>query len=762
MHVSIRPYWPTHQESPTPLLLLLAALVAGAACASPSSTRCDDGTLCPPGKECVGNQCVSIFCGDGVRDSDPALGLDEECDCGDATTANRPERCDGPNDDFRGTCRTDCRLHCGDGEVNAEEDCDGAPPPGQSCIQLGFDIGQLTCSDSCTVEGNAGCRYLGWSRQPRRTVENLRAIWGESEREIYAVGWEGAVIRFDGTRWEPLLLDENAEPTYDTLFFSIWGRTVDGHAYIGGRNGRVLQRRASYGEWEMMTTLPQGTDVNGIWGIPGSSRLVMVGDDGRIWRYDGANWSAEHAGDLPPVPGDKRDVDLHAIWGASANDIYTVGDDFTIYRFDGQSWSLVMSDGPVGSDGSDDFNAVWGSSGDDVYAVGDRSTLLHFDGQTWSPVPLPEVIGSTPLRAIWGTGPNNIFVSGDDGLTLHHDGTHWVALRPTVPEHLYGLWGTSADNLYVIGNSGRVAHHSGMAWALVEYDTARELHDVWGRATDDVFVVGDKGLVLHYDGLDWLRFPLLDRNGDEIDVDRDLMAISGNSSGQMVIAGEDGTVLRFDGTAWSRDSLGILVDLRGAWMGETGVAHVVGEDGARARFDGASWWVQDRGDDDTRRFHSVWGSGFDDVWIVGDERVGDDPRSPLLFHLDGDELEPVEIDSDDPFRRVWGSGPDDVYVVSFDGGLWHHDGDTWQFVSSSTANDLHGITGDEQGRRVAVGSNGTIVYHDGADRDKEGNPTWQQVASERFERINSVWANPRMMVMVGENGMLEMLISTKR
>lgn len=760
-----RPGWSRWRlaESLALALVALVALVTMVACASPSSTRCDDGTVCPPGKECVGYQCVSISCGDGVRDSDPTLGLDEECDCGE-TAGVVPPGCDGPNNDRSGTCRSDCRLHCGDGVVNAEEDCDGAPPPGQSCIQLGFDIGQLTCSDTCTVEGSAGCRYLGWARQSRRTVENLRAVWGESEREVYAVGWEGAVLRFDGTRWEPLLVDDNDEPMYgDRRFFSVWGRTVDGQAYIGGKDGLILQRRTSNGEWEMMTQLPQASDVNGIWGAPGSNRLVAIGDVGRIWRYDGAGWSVDHAGDVPIlVPGHDPAVDLHAVWGTGPDEIYAVGDDFTIVEFDGLAWSVVMSDGPAGSDSSDDFNAIWGTSSDDIYAAGDRSTLRHFDGQTWSDVALPSVIGSdTPLRGIWGTSSSNIFVSGNDGITLHHDGTHWVALRPTVPEHLYGMWGTGSDNLYVIGNSGRIAHHSGMAWAQVELDTTEELHDVWGRATNDIFAVGDKGLVLHYDGLDWSRLTLVDGNGSELDTDRDLMAISGNSAGHVVIAGEDGTVLRFDGSAWHRDSLGFASDLRGAWMDETGVAHVVGQGGARARFDGTSWWVQDRGDTASRRFNSVWGSSPDDVWVVGDDKLGDDPRLPLIFRLDNDRLEPVELASNDPFRRVWGSGRDDVYVVGDDGELWHHDGETWRSSPSSTANNLRGVTGDDQGRRFAVGSNGTTVYHDGLLTDKDGKAIWQQVASERFERINSVWANRRMMVMVGENGVLEMLISTE-
>src|SRR5687768_12895490 len=38
---------------------------------------------------------------------------------------------------------------CGDGRVNAGEDCDGSDLAGSSCTSLGFDTGSLTCDDQC-------------------------------------------------------------------------------------------------------------------------------------------------------------------------------------------------------------------------------------------------------------------------------------------------------------------------------------------------------------------------------------------------------------------------------------------------------------------------------------------------------------------------------------------------------------------------------------------------------------------------------------
>ena len=43
---------------------------------------------------------------------------------------------------------------CGDGIVTAPEHCDGADPAGVSCTDLGFDVGEVRCSDLCTYDGS--------------------------------------------------------------------------------------------------------------------------------------------------------------------------------------------------------------------------------------------------------------------------------------------------------------------------------------------------------------------------------------------------------------------------------------------------------------------------------------------------------------------------------------------------------------------------------------------------------------------------------
>lgn len=84
----------------------------------------------------------------------------------------------------------------------------------------------------------------------------------------------------------------------------------------------------------------------------------------------------------------------------------------------------------------------------------------------------------------------------------------------------------------------------------------------------------------------------------------------------------------------------------------------------------------------------VWGSGPDDIWMVGGQ-----PGSAEIYHYDGAAWSPVP--SPDVALLVWvyGFGPDDVWSVGEEGAVVHWDGDSWTAFDSGTTEDLWGVWG---------------------------------------------------------------------
>lgn len=85
----------------------------------------------------------------------------------------------------------------------------------------------------------------------------------------------------------------------------------------------------------------------------------------------------------------------------------------------------------------------------------------------------------------------------------------------------------------------------------------------------------------------------------------------------------------------------------------------------------------------------VWGSGPDDVYIVGGDAAGGE-----VWHHDGAGwTEQVVPDGAGLLVWVHGFGPDDVWAVGVDGTVLHSDGTTWTALDSGVDVDLWGVFG---------------------------------------------------------------------
>ncbi|MBU1243008.1 hypothetical protein KKD52_18575 [Myxococcota bacterium] len=159
-----------------------------AACAV--QPTCGDGTVTAPMEQCEGADlqgasCLTLGYGGGTLACSTACSFElSGCEpivvtCGNGVWDNG-EECDGTDlhgftcesQGFAGgnlSCTGDCRVStsgcepypetCGNGYWENGEACDGNDLNGASCIGLGFDGGQLACTEDCMNFDTSPCTY---------------------------------------------------------------------------------------------------------------------------------------------------------------------------------------------------------------------------------------------------------------------------------------------------------------------------------------------------------------------------------------------------------------------------------------------------------------------------------------------------------------------------------------------------------------------------------------------------------------------------
>lgn len=290
--------------------------------------------------------------------------------------------------------------------------------------------------------------HAGWELQsPIPTVSQLRAIWGTSESDVFAVGDYGAIIHYDGNSWSPM------NSGISVNIYGVWG-TSDNNVYAAADKSAT------------------GT--------------------GTILHYDGNTWKTQ-------ASSTQR---LRDVWGISETDIFIVGENGTILHYDGEVWNKMSS-----PPNTPTLQAVWGQSEDSVFAVGGPSgtggigagTVIHFDGNIWNMVNIGTV---DRLHDVWGTAENDIFIVGEGGTIIHYDGSRWTPMESGTTDTLRDVWGSAANDVFAVGDYGTIVHYDGQKWTTMKNATSTRLHGVWGASKQDVFASGEMGTILHYDGKD--------------------------------------------------------------------------------------------------------------------------------------------------------------------------------------------------------------------------------------------------------------------
>ena len=606
-------------------------------------------------------------------------------------------------------------------------------------------------------QNGAIIRYRDWGigavQVPSGVSGWLWGIFGTSRSNIVAVGENGTILRFDGTTWAPM-----ASPTTQNIL-AVWGPSANSMYAAAGPE--MLHWDGS--TWSLMSG---SHNASGIWGTSDGD-VYAVGPNGRIDRYDGAAWQTMTSGTTKH---------LHSVWGTSTGDVYAVGDSGTILRgVRGANVQVTATGGPT-------LTALGATKRLVATAVAPGSGFVEGVSYTWTSVnPAVATVDSTGLvtavanggTAITATAPGGAsavlgvtvqqvpaYLSTGNGPVLSGVGSSWQAsasafdsrgnpipgvtvtwgsLNPSVAtvDPVTGVvTAVSAGQVVITATAGsatgwwtvQVDAFQGQPvnlWAPMSSPVNTPLEDVWGASVSDVFAVGEGGVILHFDGRDWSRMS----SGSSAD----LHSVWGLSGTLVYAGGSNGTLLRYDGATWSPVPTGVSFQIEAVWGNRDDNKWVGGTGGGLLQSDGLTLVPQVSGTSET--LLGLYGVGS--VFGVGVHGT--------ILRLDGNHWSPVASGTTSDLTGVWASNPSDYHAVGLSGTVLSSDGSAWSPGTSGTSADLLDVWGADLPDVYAVGAAGTILRYSGSN--------WAPMSSGTTAQLNGVWGtSPGSFFAVGDAG----------
>lgn len=146
---------------------------------------------------------------------------------------------------------------------------------------------------------------------------------------------------------------------------------------------------------------------------------------------------------------------------------------------------------------------------------------------------------------------------------------------------------------------------------------------------------------------------------------------------------------------------------------------------------------------------SVWGSGPDDVFMVGGQT-----NQGEIYHYDGSEWRAMRVPRVGLLVWVFGFSPIDVYAVGLDGAAVHYNGKRWTVLNTGTHASLWGVWGSSPTDIWIVGEDNidspVILHFDGDAFTRVDIPPNDRDATALFK----VWGFADSVFAVGDNGLI--------
>lgn len=290
---------------------------------------------------------------------------------------------------------------------------------------------------------------LYWQEVKSDLTSRLRAVYGTSATDVYAVGDKGVILKYNGSTWSSM-----TNP--DTNNTDLWGLTIhpyssSNYLYAVGAQITLYYDGSAWNKGYSYSTSAY-YNFRDVWSPASSYNKIGVGEMGYYISYytsstPSSSWSYTY---LYSSLNDS----LYGVWGSSISQIFAVGDNGTIMKCTSNCTAYTSGWGKDTSPTTNHLRDIYGFSSTDIWAVGFGGTVLHHNGSSWSKVTVPT---STYFYGIWGTSSSNLYVVGHpyfktDESIWHYNGTTWKKLAPPRVSYLNAIWGASDSEVFVVGN----------------------------------------------------------------------------------------------------------------------------------------------------------------------------------------------------------------------------------------------------------------------------------------------------------------------
>lgn len=371
-----------------------------------------------------------------------------------------------------------------------------------------------------------------------------------------------------------------------------------------------------------------------------------------------------------PLP---QGASLNAVWGSGPENIWAGGQGGLLMYWNGKRWF------PYWSPAGEDITSITGFGTSSAWATDKIGNILRSNGTCPTPDTCWTIEKRTsPLTAIAAVSDKDVWATGQSGEILHSDGSTWSTWPQTGLSCATGwtpraIW-ADANAVIIVGNAGKIARITSTAATCISTASSPptgNLVSIWGNGKDRDWVLSDKGEIyeLRIDKVMKVQGPL---NGQWTSIfgvsDNEVYAVGVQvtklPSGDNLL---DPYINKWNGVTWSSSSWNIGYPVKSLWGDGSNGIWGVGDFGQMVTYDGRRWsqftygliepaYVTPTGLIEVR-LQSVWGSGSDNMWFVGD--LG------TIFHWNGSSLtKPLQPEVPTVrLRSVHGSDRDNVWVV---------------------------------------------------------------------------------------------------